>query len=73
MKKIANSYTLIVILLINLSGWTAISIFGPLALEIANGLSVGVSIMGIIHSICLVFSGIMSFLWASLEHKYSRS
>jgi len=72
MNQSEKKSTLLIIILINLSGWTSLSIFGPLALEIAHGLSVRISIIGIIHSFSLIFSGIMSFLWASLEKRYPR-
>ncbi|MFW9998913.1 MAG: MFS transporter [Candidatus Hodarchaeota archaeon] len=67
-----HKLTLLIVFLINFSTWTGFSIFGPLVPEIAHSLSVGMGVLGVIHSICFIISGIMSFLWAYLESKYSR-
>ena len=65
-------FTFIVIFLITITDWASVSVFGPLIIEITQSLSVTIGMMGMIHSLFLILSGILSFLWAFLENRYTR-
>ena len=65
-------FTFIVIFLITITEWASVSVFGPLIIEITQSLSVTIGMMGMIHSLFLILSGILSFLWAFLENYYTR-
>lgn len=67
-----NRFTFIVIFLIIISEWASVAVFGPLVIEITHNLSLTVGIIGIIHSLFLICSGIVSFIWAFVENRYSR-
>ncbi|MHA1916591.1 MAG: MFS transporter [Promethearchaeota archaeon] len=64
-------FTVVSILLLNISAWASVSVFGPLILDITQSFSLQIGIIGVVHSVFLIVSGISSFLWAFLESQYS--
>lgn len=60
------------ILIVNISVWACISVFGPLIIDITESLSVSKSIIGTVHSLFLIISALFSIGWALLEKRYPR-
>ena len=57
-------FTFVVIFLITITEWASVSVFGPLVIEITQSLALDVGVVGMTHSLFLMFSGVLSFIWA---------
>ncbi|MHA2398730.1 MAG: MFS transporter [Promethearchaeota archaeon] len=64
-------FTVVSILILNISSWASVSVFGPLILDISQSLLLQSGITGAVHSLFLIVSGISSFLWAVLGTRSS--
>ncbi len=64
-------FTIVSILILNITSWASVSVFGPLILDITRSLYIQTGITGAVHSLFLIVSGASSFLWAFLGTRSS--